>query len=246
MSTIRVRNSKSNPNAPINKETGTRFKPGTRGQIAFDCILSSYDADVTEVKKIKAELNSNARNNSGKNVDSGYFSYVICAHPEFFTVNEDHTLQLIKRPQPDKKYIRNIKLKNYRRRRKCLNNMAALNKEYNEMCHTEEELKLPVQVRCSTATPDKPINPKTGTRYRPNTSQQIAFDIVYVAAALGKRRSEIRRRLAAYRKENGKPRNLNSTYFNMVVASHPEFFDCFDDGSVVIKRAPKAEHINVG
>jgi len=31
-----------------------------------------------------------------------------------------------------------------------------------------------------------------------------------------------------------------------VVASHPEFFDCFDDGSVVIKRAPKAEHINVG
>lgn len=79
----------------------------------------------------------------------------------------------------------------------------------------------------STVEGDKnfrPIDPRTGTRCKPNTSQQTAFEIVLGGAQAGRTFKEIKAECAAYRKENGKPRNLDAGYAPWIVASHPENF----------------------
>lgn len=93
-------------------------------------------------------------------------------------------------------------------------------------------------------TADRPINPYTGTRFRPNSSQQTAFDIIYKGAKAGKNVEAIREDLAKYRKENGNDHNLDSGYFPFVVASHLEFFQVVSKAgvqSIKVIKEPKID-----
>ena len=89
-----------------------------------------------------------------------------------------------------------------------------------------------VVIKHSKAKPDADINPVTGSRFKPNTSAQIALDIVCAGATAGKNSKEIREELGAYRKENGKARNLDKGYFPFVVATHPDHFQLKSDGAI--------------
>jgi ferredoxin len=91
------------------------------------------------------------------------------------------------------------------------------------------------------ADPEKAINPATGTRHAPNSSQQLALSIIIENADEGKTVKEIKATLSKTRKENGAERDLDSGYFNFCVASHPEFFDVKTDGSVKVKKKPKVD-----
>lgn len=82
----------------------------------------------------------------------------------------------------------------------------------------------------------KDLHPITGSRFAPNTSGQIALEIVVTGAKAGKDINAIREELGAYRKENNKPRNLDPGYFPFVVASHPEFFEVRADKSIKLLK----------
>ena len=82
------------------------------------------------------------------------------------------------------------------------------------------------------------FNPVTGTRFRPNTSQQLSFDITMEMAKNGSTVKEIRERLAATRRENGAARDLDAGYFNLATASHPEFFEVWSDGTIKVLKEP--------
>lgn len=89
-----------------------------------------------------------------------------------------------------------------------------------------------VQLSHKKAVPENDINPVTGSRFAPGTSKQIALDFVCKQVADGKSVKEIRKGLAEFRKDNGKPRNLDAGYFTFVVATHPEFFEVWSDGRI--------------
>jgi len=99
--------------------------------------------------------------------------------------------------------------------------------------------KLPdgvVNVKHGKAIPERPRLPYTGTRFKPNTSQQTAYDIIRDIAKGSGLVDDAKKLLTDYRKENGKPRNLDSGYFPFVVASHPEDFEvCRQDGTMKVK-----------
>lgn len=78
------------------------------------------------------------------------------------------------------------------------------------------------------------ICPATGSRFNPGTSKQTALDIVISKAKEGANAADIRKTLAAYRRENGKDRDLDAGYFPFVVAMHPENFKVWSDGRVEI------------
>lgn len=88
------------------------------------------------------------------------------------------------------------------------------------------------QVKHNAAKPEKEIEPATGSRFKPNTSAQIALDIVVKGIAEGKDQNTIRDELGNYRKKNGCSRDLDRGYFPYVVATHPEFFETKSDGSI--------------
>lgn len=98
-----------------------------------------------------------------------------------------------------------------------------------------------VTLKHSKAKPEYDLNVLTGTRYAPNTSKQMAFDIILKNANNGKKVKEIRAELARCRKENGFARNLDAGYFNFAVAMHPEFFEVYSDGTVRVKKEPKPD-----
>jgi len=84
----------------------------------------------------------------------------------------------------------------------------------------------------------KEYEPATGTRFRAGTSQQLAFDIVMKGAKAKKTITEIRDNLAKTRKDNGDARNLDSGYYNLVVACHPEFFQAWNTGELKVLGEP--------
>lgn len=86
---------------------------------------------------------------------------------------------------------------------------------------------------------ERQFYPETGTRFRANTAQQLAFDIIMAGAKNNKSSKDIRNELAATRKENGAARNLDSGYFAFVAASHPEFFEVWSNGDIKVKAEPQ-------
>jgi hypothetical protein len=88
---------------------------------------------------------------------------------------------------------------------------------------------------------ERELRPETGTRFRANTSQQLAFDITLKGARKGHNVKQIRAKLAAERKETGGQRNLDAGYFNFVVACHPEYFQVWSDGRVEIIAEPEPD-----
>ena len=88
---------------------------------------------------------------------------------------------------------------------------------------------------------EKDFIPATGTRFRAGTSQQLAFDIVLKGAQSGKNIAQIRESLAKTRKDNGDVRNLDSGYYNLVVACHPEFFQAWNTGELKVLAEPQPD-----
>jgi hypothetical protein len=88
---------------------------------------------------------------------------------------------------------------------------------------------------------EREIDPRTGTRFKPNTSQQLAFDITLKGAQKGHNVKKIRETLKAERKDNGGQRDLDAGYFNFVAAVHPEFFQVWSDGRVEIIAEPQPD-----
>jgi len=78
-------------------------------------------------------------------------------------------------------------------------------------------------------------NPMTGSRFRhgvPILSQQLAFEISHEMVKSGENVKAIRAKLADTRTANGAPRDLDSGYWNLVAACHPEIFEVWSDGTV--------------
>jgi len=101
----------------------------------------------------------------------------------------------------------------------------------------KKEVKLLI-VKSGKANPKDPIDPRTGTRFHPDTARQLAFEIIAKMASDGKNTRDIRTKLKDSRKENGCKYNMDSGYLNYVVATHPEFFECYSDGKInVLKKA---------
>lgn len=104
---------------------------------------------------------------------------------------------------------------------------------------TKEVVK--VQPKSSKAEPDKEIDPRTGTRFSPGQARQHAFNIVYEEAKKGRNVKEIRKVIVEQRKENGAKHNLDGAYLNFVLATHPEFFEVWSDGTIKVIKHPKPD-----
>lgn len=88
-----------------------------------------------------------------------------------------------------------------------------------------------VIVKSTKAKPNAPIDPRTGTRFEPNSARQLAFNVITKTVKENKKVKEIREILAATRKDKGATYNLDAAYLNFVIASHPEMFKVFSDGN---------------
>jgi hypothetical protein len=95
-----------------------------------------------------------------------------------------------------------------------------------------------VVVKSTKAKQTAAIDPRTGTRFEPNSARQLAFNVITKAIKEGKKVKEIREILAATRKDSGSPYNLDAAYLNFVIASHPEMFQVKSDGVVTIVKEP--------
>lgn len=98
-----------------------------------------------------------------------------------------------------------------------------------------------VNVKSVKASSTTAIDPRTGTRFTPNSARQLAFEIVIKMAKEGKNVKEIRDVLAKTRKENGSAFNLDVGYLNYVVACHPEMLEVYTDGKVKVVAEPKID-----
>ena len=89
-----------------------------------------------------------------------------------------------------------------------------------------------VEMKHSKAKPfiGRDRNPYTGTRFRANTSQQTAYDIIRKGAKEGKTVDEMKTELTAYRTEHGKDRDLDAGYLPFVIATHSEDFEVVKKG----------------
>ncbi len=107
----------------------------------------------------------------------------------------------------------------------------------------EKKEKVPtvIVVKSTKANPKAPIDPRTGTRFQPNSARQLGFDVVFKNAKAGKNIKEIRDILKATRKDKGASFDLDVGYLNFTCASHPEMFECWTDGKVVVKQDPKPD-----
>ena len=98
-----------------------------------------------------------------------------------------------------------------------------------------------VNVQSVKANAKTNINPATGTRFQAGSARQLGFDIVLKGTKEGKNIKEIREILKNTRKETGAAFNMDIGYVNFVVASHPDFFEVFTDGSIKILKEPKPD-----
>lgn len=235
MKSLKPKTKKYKQGCPINKVTGTRLKPNTQGQHAFDCIVKYLKSGIRSIPIIKLKLDTWKNKKGNKRIDSSYFNYVVRSHPDYF-IAKGNKLFLVKKPIVDKSYVRSIRLKEYKRRKKFLENTKKLQSEMNEFYNCKQTVKIPLKVTSAFANPNRKIRADTGTRFKPNTSQQIAFYIVYCSAKRGLPIKTIKKRISQYRKEYNRPRNLNSQYFNWVVAAHPDYFQCYSDGTITAKK----------
>lgn len=106
---------------------------------------------------------------------------------------------------------------------------------------TDKVVQISVKHKKKEWMSERPIDACTGTRFKPGTSQQLAFDITYKMAKAGSQIKEIREALKNTRKDNGDERNLDAGYFNLVAACHEDFFTCYSDGTIKVKKAPKPD-----
>ena len=76
------------------------------------------------------------------------------------------------------------------------------------------------------------VRAETGTRFRQGSSRQLAFEIIYENVRMGKNVREIKEALNLTRKEHGYKFDLDKSYFNFIIITHPEYFRVYTDGQV--------------
>ena len=108
---------------------------------------------------------------------------------------------------------------------------------------SEKKVKAPkerckIELKSLKAKPEAPIIPTTGTRFDFGSARQLAFQIILENAKAGKNVKDIRQILVNTKKVNGAPYNLDAAYLNFVVASHPDFFELWNDDTIVILKEP--------
>ena len=84
------------------------------------------------------------------------------------------------------------------------------------------------------------IDPKTGSRF-PGKARQLALELVIKLSKEGKVIKEIREEFLFYNKEEGFEYNLDPGYVNFVISCHPEFFELYTDGTLVVIKEPKPD-----
>ena len=103
-----------------------------------------------------------------------------------------------------------------------------------------KEKKL-LKITSNKANPNSDIDPRTGTRFSPNSARQQAFDIIYEMAKDKQDAKAIRAKLKSARKDAGNKYNLDPGYLHYVVAMHPDMFEAYSDGEVRVVGKPKVD-----
>jgi hypothetical protein len=83
----------------INEETGTRFKKFTVQQHAFEELMKLLKAGIIQYKELCRRFNNiKISNGSSVNLDSSYLSLTLSSHPDFFKIDLDYNIHVIKYP----------------------------------------------------------------------------------------------------------------------------------------------------
>ena len=118
---------KAKPNEPIVPATGSRFKHNTAGQATLDLLIEHAGKKTT--KEVGEIANSMKKENGEQykfNLNSGYVTFALATHPEFFKVMSDGTYTLKKKFSPDKKAAEEaVRLQKERAERKANKKPAA-------------------------------------------------------------------------------------------------------------------------
>lgn len=101
---------------PINPQTGTRFKKYTVQQLAFDKLVECLDNKICCYKKLLKIFNGlNKKKGCKENLNSNYLHLILASHPDFFEIDLDKNIHIIKYPHQndDEKLrrLRSIKMK---------------------------------------------------------------------------------------------------------------------------------------
>lgn len=109
-------------------ETGTRFPLNSARQLAFDVVMKGVKAQ-KNIKDIRKDLLQVRKENGHKyNLDGGYANYVVSAHPEFFNMYSDGTIELIKEPTVDKESLKADKKKTLKESKKVSKKVKKMRK----------------------------------------------------------------------------------------------------------------------
>jgi hypothetical protein len=115
---VEIKHSKSQHERDINPATGSRFSPNTSAQTALDIVVAGA-AKGLKAKEIRKQL-AEYREENGKdrNLDAGYFPFVVASHPDYFTVKSDGTVEQIKEFEPDPEAAKKMAAKASKRQEK--------------------------------------------------------------------------------------------------------------------------------
>jgi len=150
---IEVTYGKAKPELSINPSTGSRFKHGTAGQAALELVIEN--AGSKTLKEV-GELANTMKKENGKefkfNLNSGYITFAVASHPEFFKCMSDGTYTLKKKFKADKKAAEEaVRLQNEREERKA-NKKPAAKKSSKKSSKKETSSK---KTKSKTAAPKK-------------------------------------------------------------------------------------------
>lgn len=83
------------------------------------------------------------------------------------------------------------------------------------------------------------LNTCTGTRFKKLTIQQYAFDTLLKCLQTGENYyPDLCKRFNSIKKKNGNSVNLDTSYLNLAISSHPDFFRIDLEKRVWVKRYP--------
>lgn len=113
----------------LKPETGTRFPNNSARQLAFDVVMKGVKAK-KNIKDIRKDLLQVRKENGHKyNLDGGYANYVVSAHPEFFNMYSDGTIELITEPTVDKEALKADKKKTLKASKKVSKEVKKMRKK---------------------------------------------------------------------------------------------------------------------
>jgi hypothetical protein len=129
-------------------------------------------------------------------------------------------------------------------RRRRMSEEKKEKKEKKEMKEKKEKKEVEVKeiiVKSSKADSNAKIDPRTGTRFKPGSARQLAFEVILKAVKENKNAKEIRETLKNTRKQNGSKFDLDPGYLNYTLVSHREMFKIYSDGRIAMVSEPKPD-----